>query len=170
MEAVGVVQHVRVHCSSILLLSRPYAYVVLQSCNLYVFGTCTLSALSQFYSEISEAQAWIHEKKPLVTSTDLGQDEDSCQALGKKLDALELDIDAFNNNLGELAALSQGLIDRGHYDSENIAKQQVRTALYCVRMTYVMTYHNIPIFIVTLLSERVRDIVVFLFSSVTSLG
>ena len=44
----------------------------------------------------------------------------------KKLDALELDIDNFNNNIGELAALSRGLIERGHFDSKNIAEQQAQ--------------------------------------------
>lgn len=46
------------------------------------------------------------------------------QALLKKLDAVELEVDSFSNNIGELAALSQGLIEREHFDSENIAKQQ----------------------------------------------
>ena len=45
--------------------------------------------------------------------------------LQKKLDALERDIDNFQNNIGELAALSHSLIDRGHFDSENIKTQQV---------------------------------------------
>ena len=48
------------------------------------------------------------------------------QALVKKMDALDLDIDNFNNNIGELAALSQGLIQRGHFDSKNIQQQQVK--------------------------------------------
>lgn len=42
----------------------------------------------------------------------------------KKLDALDLDIDNFNNNIGELAALCSGLLDRGHFDSGNIQAQQ----------------------------------------------
>lgn len=46
------------------------------------------------------------------------------QGLMKKLDAVELDIDNFSNNIGELKALSQGLIERNHFDSENIARQQ----------------------------------------------
>lgn len=49
----------------------------------------------------------------------------NAQGLLKKLDALELDIDNFNNNIGELAALSQGLVQRGHFDSANIQQQQV---------------------------------------------
>lgn len=43
----------------------------------------------------------------------------------KKLDALERDIDNFSNNIGELAALSRTLVDKGHYDSDNVMKEQV---------------------------------------------
>lgn len=47
------------------------------------------------------------------------------QALTKKLDALDRDIDNFSNSIGELAALSHNLVDRNHYDSENIKHTQV---------------------------------------------
>ena len=38
---------------------------------------------------------------------------------------MERDIDNFQNNIGELAALSRSLVDRGHFDSENIKLHQV---------------------------------------------
>jgi hypothetical protein len=47
----------------------------------------------------------------------------------KKLDALERDIDNFSNSIGELSALSNSLIDRNNYDSENIKRTQVRIGL-----------------------------------------
>ena len=50
--------------------------------------------------------------------------------LQKKLDAMERDIDNFQNNIGELAALSRSLVDRGHFDSENIKLQQVCLRFY----------------------------------------
>ncbi|XP_022241663.1 spectrin beta chain, non-erythrocytic 1-like [Limulus polyphemus] len=78
-----------------------------------------------FYTEASEAEAWIREKKPLLTNPDLGKDEDSVQALMKKLDGLVRDIESFNNNIAKLAKLGQGLVERGHFDSENILKKQV---------------------------------------------
>jgi len=80
-----------------------------------------------FYSESAEADQWMNERRPRLTSTDFGKDEDSVQALLKKLDALELDIENFHNHIGELAALSQGLVARGHFDSENIQQQQIST-------------------------------------------
>ncbi|GIY06493.1 hypothetical protein CDAR_514752 [Caerostris darwini] len=77
-----------------------------------------------FYSEAIEAECWIKERKPPLTSSDLGKDEDSVQSLMKKLDGLERDIHNFNTNIIKLAKLSQGLIERGHFDSENIQEKQ----------------------------------------------
>ncbi|XP_076359799.1 spectrin beta chain, non-erythrocytic 5 kst [Tachypleus tridentatus] len=78
-----------------------------------------------FYTEASEAEAWIREKRPLLTNPDLGKDEDSVQTLMKKLDGLVRDIESFNNNIAKLAKLGQGLVERGHFDNENILKKQV---------------------------------------------
>ena len=64
-------------------------------------------------------------------STDFGTDQDSVQALLKKTDALDLDIDNFHNNIGELAALCQGLVQRKHFDSENIQSKQVGRRRVC---------------------------------------
>ncbi|XP_069119024.1 LOW QUALITY PROTEIN: spectrin beta chain-like [Argopecten irradians] len=78
----------------------------------------------KFYAEIAEANSWMDEKVPVLSSPDYGKDEDTVLAYSKKLDALERDIDNFSNNIGELAALSRTLVDKGHYDSDNIKKQQ----------------------------------------------
>lgn len=43
----------------------------------------------------------------------------------KKLDTLERDIENFNNNITELSALQKSLVEKNHYDSENIKKQYV---------------------------------------------
>ncbi|XP_076441755.1 spectrin beta chain, non-erythrocytic 5-like [Babylonia areolata] len=78
----------------------------------------------KFYMEVNEVELWMNEKIPQLTSSDLGKDEDSVLHLTKKLDALDRDIDNFSNSIGELAALSHNLIDRNHYDSENIKRTQ----------------------------------------------
>ncbi|XP_055956724.1 spectrin beta chain, non-erythrocytic 2 isoform X1 [Patella vulgata] len=78
----------------------------------------------KFYTEVAETESWMNEKIPQLTSSDLGKDEDSVQALMKKLDALERDVDNFSNSIGELSALSRSLTDKGHYDSENIKQKQ----------------------------------------------
>ena len=67
----------------------------------------------------------MNEKIPALKSTDFGKDEDSVHLLQKKLKALELDIDNFQKTIRELSKLSQNLTKRGHFDSENINKQQV---------------------------------------------
>ena len=79
-----------------------------------------------FYAEANEAETWIKEKWPLLTSTDFGRDEDSVQSLGKKLESLERDLSQFQHTVGKLAKLAQGLVDRRHFDSENITAKQVR--------------------------------------------
>lgn len=86
----------------------------------------------QFYTEVAEAESWMNEKIPALKSKDLGKDEDSVHLLQKKQNALELDIDNFQNTIGELSALSHGLVERGHFDSENITQQQVRHYASCV--------------------------------------
>ena len=76
-----------------------------------------------FYTEADESETWIRERRPQLASNDLGKDEDSVQALLKKLDALERDISSFNANMGRLSKLSRGLIERGHFDTPNIQKK-----------------------------------------------
>ncbi|XP_039289552.1 LOW QUALITY PROTEIN: spectrin alpha chain, non-erythrocytic 1-like [Nilaparvata lugens] len=77
-----------------------------------------------FYAEASEAEGWLREKRPLLTSQDFGKDEDSVQSLLKKLEGLEREICAFQNTVGRLAKLSNGLVERGHFDSDRIGKKQ----------------------------------------------
>lgn len=72
-----------------------------------------------------EAETWLKEKQPLLTSTDYGKDEDSVLSLLKKLEGLEREISAFHHTVGRLAKLSNGLIERGHFDSQKIEQKQV---------------------------------------------
>ncbi|XP_076761659.1 spectrin beta chain, non-erythrocytic 5 kst isoform X2 [Xylocopa sonorina] len=77
-----------------------------------------------FYAEAAEAEQWIKEKLPLLTSTDYGKDEDSVQSLLKKLEEIERDLFGFENTITNLMKLSGGLIDRHHFDSKNITQKQ----------------------------------------------
>jgi spectrin beta len=79
----------------------------------------------QFYTEANEAETWIRDKRPLLTLSDFGKDEDSVQSLAKKLEGMERDLSQFQHTVGKLAKLAQGLVDRGHFDSQNIAAKQV---------------------------------------------
>lgn len=77
-----------------------------------------------FYAEAAEAEQWIKEKHPQLTSNDYGKDEDSVQSLLKKLEGLERDLSSFEGTIDNLKKLSQGLINRHHFDSKNIQQKQ----------------------------------------------
>ncbi|XP_033210984.1 spectrin beta chain, non-erythrocytic 1 isoform X3 [Belonocnema kinseyi] len=77
-----------------------------------------------FYAEAAEAEQWIKEKYPQLTSSDCGKDEDSVQSLLKKLEGIERDLSGFRSTVENLKKLSRGLIDRHHFDSKNIAHKQ----------------------------------------------
>ncbi|XP_063863709.1 spectrin beta chain, non-erythrocytic 2-like isoform X28 [Scylla paramamosain] len=76
-----------------------------------------------FYSEVSEAEAWMREKKPLLTSQDFGKDELSVGALTKKLDNVSRDMEGFKGTVTKLSTLCSKLTERKHFDSENISKK-----------------------------------------------
>ncbi|KAL4238363.1 Spectrin beta chain [Mactra antiquata] len=78
----------------------------------------------KYYTEVAEAELWMNEKIPSLTSPDLGKDEDSVQVLQKKLDTLERDINNYKSNIDELSTLSKTLLEKEHFDSENIKLQQ----------------------------------------------
>ncbi|XP_029641431.1 spectrin beta chain, non-erythrocytic 1 isoform X3 [Octopus sinensis] len=99
----------------------------------------------KFYAEVDEAEAWMKEKLPLLTTSDLGVDEDSVQILMKKLDALERDIENFSNNIGELAAVRHSLVDRGHYDAENIQRYQEKIETMYSNLQDLLTQRRIKL-------------------------
>ncbi|KAK7068041.1 Spectrin beta chain, non-erythrocytic 5, partial [Halocaridina rubra] len=76
-----------------------------------------------FYSEASEAEAWMREKRPLLASQDYGKDEISVEALQKKLDNVARDLETFKTNIDKLTILCTKLTDRRHFDSDNIIKK-----------------------------------------------
>ncbi|XP_066591797.1 spectrin beta chain, non-erythrocytic 5 isoform X2 [Prorops nasuta] len=77
-----------------------------------------------FYAETAEAEQWIREKQPQLTSMDYGKDEDSVQSLLKKLEGIERDLSGFEHTVENLKKLSKGLVDRHHFDSRNINQKQ----------------------------------------------
>lgn len=78
-----------------------------------------------FYAEAAEAEQWIKEKHPQLTSSDYGKDEDSVQSLLKKLEGIERDLVAFDSTVENLKKLSEGLVNRHHFDSKNIEHKQL---------------------------------------------
>lgn len=71
-----------------------------------------------------EAEQWLKEKQPLLTSSDYGKDEDSVQSLFKKLEGVERDLGGFAGTVENLKKLARGLVERHHFDSKNIAYKQ----------------------------------------------
>lgn len=61
-----------------------------------------------------------------MASNDYGRDEDSVQTLMKKLEGIERELNTFQHTLERLAKLSRNLVNRSHFDSENILRKQVK--------------------------------------------
>ena len=61
----------------------------------------------------------------MVTHGEYGKDEDRTQALLKKHEAVEVDIEGYKGRVEELGSESQGLLERIHFDSETIQQRQV---------------------------------------------
>uniref|UniRef100_A0A6B2E568 Putative beta chain spectrin n=1 Tax=Phlebotomus kandelakii TaxID=1109342 RepID=A0A6B2E568_9DIPT len=73
------------------------------------------------YTEVIEAETWMKDKLPILASHDYGKDNDSVQSQQKKLESLQRELMAFRANVEKIDNLAQGLIDRGHFDAENIS-------------------------------------------------
>lgn len=73
-----------------------------------------------YYEEAAEAEAWMKDKRPILTTKEVGKDEDSAQSLKRKLEALTLELKTFEVTVTKLSQTADNLIERQHYDSENI--------------------------------------------------
>lgn len=79
----------------------------------------------QFYQEVSEAIAWINDKRPFLATKEVGKDEDSAHFLQRKLEALALEVKTFQPTVTKLKDTANSLIAREHFDAANIAARQV---------------------------------------------
>ena len=70
--------------------------------------------------------SWMNDKHSLVALREYGKDEDSTQALIKKHEAVELEIEGYGTKIDELRTESQRLLEGGHFDSKVIAEKEVR--------------------------------------------
>ena len=85
---------------------------------------------SQYYSKVAEAISWLNDKHTLVALREYGKDEDSTQALIKKHEAIELEIEGYGTKIDELCTESQSLIEGEHFDRKVISEREVRTPSY----------------------------------------
>ena len=109
-----------------------YLYVCecVGACGMYNINTCvhidihsyektssnTRVCFPQYYTQSNEAESWMKDKKPLVSSRDYGKDEDSAEVLLKKHEAVELDIEGFSTTISNLADRAHAMTDRRHFD------------------------------------------------------
>ncbi|XP_078592218.1 spectrin beta chain, non-erythrocytic 5-like isoform X2 [Branchiostoma floridae x Branchiostoma japonicum] len=82
--------------------------------------------LQKFYAEVSEAESWMNDRRPLLTSTEYGKDEYSAQALLKKLDTLDRDLEGFRSTVDSLAVLAKSLVNKKHYAAAKIKQKQAQ--------------------------------------------
>ncbi|XP_065894234.1 spectrin beta chain, non-erythrocytic 1-like isoform X3 [Dysidea avara] len=77
----------------------------------------------QFYASVSEAESWMHDKKPLVSSEDYGKDEDTAETLIKKHEVIEKDIIGYQSRIDKFEKESQRLLSKQHHDSTVITEK-----------------------------------------------
>ena len=65
------------------------------------------------------------DKRSLVVLKEYGKDEDSTQALIKKHEAIELEIEGYKLTVDKLNTESQRLVQGGHFDSKTITEREV---------------------------------------------
>ncbi|XP_063958759.1 spectrin beta chain, non-erythrocytic 5-like isoform X1 [Lytechinus pictus] len=80
--------------------------------------------IQKFFSDLMEAESWMNDRRPLVTSTDYGKNEDSVVSLLKKLDGLELDLEGYSGTLQALATTASNLSDPSNPAVKDVKKRQ----------------------------------------------
>ncbi|KRX45019.1 Spectrin beta chain, non-erythrocytic 5 [Trichinella murrelli] len=65
--------------------------------------------INQYFQEANEAESWIRERMPLVSSEDAGKDESSAQALLLRHSRLEEEIKAYSGDIHRLDEMAQEL-------------------------------------------------------------
>ncbi|XP_026769968.3 spectrin beta chain, non-erythrocytic 4 isoform X2 [Pangasianodon hypophthalmus] len=78
----------------------------------------------QYYSDITEVEAWLSEQELHMMNEEKGKDESSTLQLLKKQLALEQTIEDYAETIGLLSQQCRQLLELGHPDSEQISKRQ----------------------------------------------
>uniref|UniRef100_A0A182W3B1 Spectrin beta chain n=1 Tax=Anopheles minimus TaxID=112268 RepID=A0A182W3B1_9DIPT len=112
----------------------------------------------QFYAEANEAEFWLREKKPIISSQDYGKDEDSVSSLQKKLDGLQRELGAFKPSVEKIEKLASGLQSRGHFDSEKIKSKNDKIQYQFQELNRLATEREKKLAEMKKLYEFVREI------------
>ncbi|XP_062379447.1 spectrin beta chain, non-erythrocytic 5 [Sardina pilchardus] len=73
--------------------------------------------IQTFLSELSELELWMEEQKPALESRDFGKSEEATEALLKKLDAVDLELENHQGKLTSLQKRGDQLKTSGHPNS-----------------------------------------------------
>lgn len=73
-----------------------------------------LVSLSQYYYDVSEAEAWMSEQELYMMGDERGKDEQSAGQLIKKHDTIEAAIADYAESVNELGERARGFNDSGH--------------------------------------------------------
>ncbi|CAH3114647.1 unnamed protein product [Porites lobata] len=82
----------------------------------------------QYLADVAEAESWLKEKEPIVTSDDYGKDEDSAQALLTKHVAIMSDLRAYGTEIDGLREQSQNCKESAHIS--DLSDKECVVALY----------------------------------------
>ena len=77
--------------------------------------------LWQFYWDMAEEENWIKEMGHVLSQADIGHDLTTINLLLSKHNSLETEIRAHENSLRQSMSVGQGLIDQGHFGSDNVS-------------------------------------------------
>ena len=89
--------------------------------------TCSIT---QYYTKVVEATSWMNDKRSLAALREYGKDEDSTQALIKKHEAIELEVEGYKQKIDVLCAESKRLVEGENFDSKVVADREVSTLGY----------------------------------------
>lgn len=61
-----------------------------------------------------------------MSTKEVGKDEDTAQSLQRKLEVLTSEVQSFQPSIENIKKAADSLIEREHFDSENITQKKVR--------------------------------------------
>ncbi|KAL3280132.1 hypothetical protein HHI36_017636 [Cryptolaemus montrouzieri] len=94
------------------------------------------SAQQQFNRTIEDIELWLSEIEGQLMSEDYGKDLTSVQNLQKKHALLEADVASHQDRIEAITAAAHQFVERGHFDSDNIAhKQKILSERYSALQT-----------------------------------
>ncbi|XP_065169865.1 spectrin alpha chain isoform X2 [Atheta coriaria] len=94
------------------------------------------SQQQQYNRTIEDVELWLSEIEGQLMSEDYGKDLTSVQNLQKKHALLEADVGSHQDRIETIKAAANQFVERGHFDSDNIAhKQKNLDDRYCALQT-----------------------------------